>query len=1140
MESTSSSWLDETRKRVAAQRANMKLLAEAEPLESDKLSKLDSSLKKLTAFMKKTKCINSSNPASQLLPELDKLNLLKFLDEIASNICEAKIKASEVIDLVTFVVQLSCRYGQFPEMLLNEIKKNVPYRKSDKIENPSKLKIDLKFLGELILNGVFAKPGIELLGSVLNYLVQTDSTEYSHVSILFPFCRPTLFDFVGFVPFSEKSKINPNEDELEELTTTALTENNRKAVKNLLNNYYDSLMKQLNKVRIQMNKIHKSIKRQERTRGDAAQSDRQEFESTKQNYEKLKQLAIDFAEVISQEVPQMDEEPSDDEIDEAAVKQLEGDLTDGRMSLWPDRDTMNFYESLIDSNRLSPMKTEHGNDEGENEPEATEEPATQVTFVDSVDAVDLTELENSSDQVTVDEQIEEDDLEETIEEQVLSPQPESNQEKIFDVMYQPQFVGVQMTPFLENLSSAMNRDLIDKAAIHFVSFLGKKTNKKKLIAHFLNSPRDRLDLLPFYGRFLATINRVMSEVTESVTKELLIKFRSMAGGKIENKKTKESQKRMRKIEEGIFLSRFLGELTKFKVLPKAEALTCLRMLLVDLKNYKVDMAAVMIESAGIFLYRSPDSYAKMKVILEVLHRKMSLIKDPRQRILLENAYFSVLPPDENSTIVHMRDPLRSYISLLVRSISPSKRGRDPVKVLLGIDWTDPDLVDFLCSLLSDASSIKFDYLADVADAVRTLSDNFPDVGVFITDSVIETIRIALETNRLAHQQRLQSSVHYLIWLYICGVCEFDVIVHVLYQLITLGLNLESYSIDQLIRRTTRTRVAADLVVEVWEYVDRGLPRIQLDNFIHYLLLFHFTTQSLWNDRTEDLGEFPFIVTDAVQKMMKHIAKSSKKKAAKFAKDLETAKQNTARIENKYKFEVKKQLTQGLKMTGESGLAKIEEEDDDDEEGSEDEEESEDEGCDEEDVEDEQEGEGDMSEQDEDTKARYVDATAPEEIHVRVERKFDEKDDEFNREFEKMVADSIQMASHQPRQPVVDLTVPPSVRQKFERKVNFAGESSDGPRNIQMALMTRAKGKPLLKQVNMQVSQSMKDSWDQQRKTTEQERQHVKEITLQLNERIQQRVDDESTMNPPQAVPSKFIADPAECHIPAGPRQRYQH
>ena len=299
------------------------------------------------------------------------------------------------------------------------------------------------------------------------------------------------------------------------------------------------------------------------TSGDAAQSDRQEFESTKQNYEKLKQLAIDFAEVVGQEIPQMDEEPSDDEIDEATVKQLEGDLTEGKMSLWPDRDTMNFYENLIDSNRLSPMKTEHGNEEGENETETTEEVTTQVTFMDSVDAVDLTELENSPDQVTADEPMEEEDLDETIEEQVVSPQLESNQEKIFDVMYQPQFIGVQMTPFLENLSSAMNRDLIDKAAIHFVSFLGKKSNKKKLILHFLNSPRDRLDLLPFYGRFLATINRVMPEVTDSVVKELLIKFRSMAGGKTDSKKTKELQKRTKKIEESVFLSRFLGELVGF-------------------------------------------------------------------------------------------------------------------------------------------------------------------------------------------------------------------------------------------------------------------------------------------------------------------------------------------------------------------------------------------------------------------------------------------------------------------------------------------------------------------------------------------------------------------------------------------------
>lgn len=144
MESTSSLWFEDVKKRVAQQRADIKLLKESEPLDESKLSKLDSSLKKLTAFMKKTKTISSTNTAIQLLPELDKLNLLKFLDEIALNICDTKVKQSEIMDLVTFVLQMSCRYEQFPELLLIELKKNIPHRKSDKIESPNKVKTDLR------------------------------------------------------------------------------------------------------------------------------------------------------------------------------------------------------------------------------------------------------------------------------------------------------------------------------------------------------------------------------------------------------------------------------------------------------------------------------------------------------------------------------------------------------------------------------------------------------------------------------------------------------------------------------------------------------------------------------------------------------------------------------------------------------------------------------------------------------------------------------------------------------------------------------------------------------------------------------------------------------------------------------------
>lgn len=146
--------------------------------------------------------------------------------------------------------------------------------------------------------------------------------------------------------------------------------------------------------------------------------------------------------------------------------------------------------------------------------------------------------------------------------------------------------------------------------------------------------------------------------------------------------------------------------------------------------------------------------------------------------MLENAYFSVIPPEEPEMGGQIRDPLRSYISLLIRSMNSNRRGRDPVKILAGIDWADSGLVDFLCSELSDVCAVRFDNLADIADNVRSLADDFADVGIFVTDNVLETIRIALETNKISYQQRLFGCCTYLNWLYVCGVCELNVVIHV--------------------------------------------------------------------------------------------------------------------------------------------------------------------------------------------------------------------------------------------------------------------------------------------------------------------------------------------------------------------------
>lgn len=119
-------------------------MAEAKHLDESGIRALDSTLKKVTAYMKKLKSIGTTVPPSSLIPELEKLNVSKFLDEIARNICEAKIKISDLPSLVDFCVKVASLYQEFPSILITELKKRIPFKKSDTIANPSKLRVDLK------------------------------------------------------------------------------------------------------------------------------------------------------------------------------------------------------------------------------------------------------------------------------------------------------------------------------------------------------------------------------------------------------------------------------------------------------------------------------------------------------------------------------------------------------------------------------------------------------------------------------------------------------------------------------------------------------------------------------------------------------------------------------------------------------------------------------------------------------------------------------------------------------------------------------------------------------------------------------------------------------------------------------------
>jgi regulator of nonsense transcripts 2 len=70
-----------------------------------------------------------------------------------------------------------------------------------------------------------------------------------------------------------------------------------------------------------------------------------------------------------------------------------------------------------------------------------------------------------------------------------------------------------------------------------------------------------------------------------------------------------------KIESKLKVCRFIGEMVKFKMFPKSEALFCLKQLLFDFSHHHIEMACTLVEACGRFLFRSPESHQRTKIYL---------------------------------------------------------------------------------------------------------------------------------------------------------------------------------------------------------------------------------------------------------------------------------------------------------------------------------------------------------------------------------------------------------------------------------------------------------------------------------------------------------------------------------------------
>lgn len=595
-------------------------------------------------------------------------------------------------------------------------------------------------------------PGQEWLYGTLRDLLATDR-EHANVPILIALLKALGPHLLG--P-PDPSHNTPTEYVV---PTTPLLEAPMAArFRKLCETYFATLSKRIVKE-------HQRLQDQDRRNHEAYIRSGEIFEDRQQNYEKLSKTVdkiIDSGKLLSDLVGVPMPTLSDASkqagnslgVNLDSKSSLKGERSDEAFasgkSPWEDEDTRRFYEDLVDLRDMIPpslLGTIQTTDDAQAKSSQPTSPIASPTLSQkSFDSKSLIATQDTASQ------------EATAPDEQLSAGP-----------------AAQLNALLARLPEMTNRTLIDSAAVEF-ALMNSKAARKRLAKQIAAVPRNRSDLLPYYGRLIATLNPFMPDIAKAVLDTLDDEFRYL------------HRKRSHDVgEQRAKNVRFIGELTKFKITPSHTIFHCFKVLLDDFSGPNVDSLAVLLETCGRFLLRTEDSSERMRSLLEMLRRKRAVQNlDHRQTLLIDNAYYQCNPPERKTIKAKQRSPMELYIRHLVYDELNARSVDKVLKLMCKLHWDDPETLTVLTEVFLRVWRVRLNSIHLLSLLIADLTPHYPGFVVSIVDGVCEDIRIGMETNLFKHNQRRVAMMQYLGELYVYRVVHSGLVLDVLWSLITFG------------------------------------------------------------------------------------------------------------------------------------------------------------------------------------------------------------------------------------------------------------------------------------------------------------------------------------------------------------------
>ena len=819
------------------------------------LSRLDSSIKKNSAFVKKLKNLTDST-RDTVLKDISTLNISKYLTEVVAALVELKLKASEIPMYLEICSKIHRMYPEFPGLFLEQWQKGLP-KCMQEITNYSKLRNDLRIFSELILIGIFSlKDSLQMLGNLLKLLLSEKQSV--NLNVVLNFCKNCGWDYAGLVPRRLIVLAHKHKEQIP--SSSFLSTERQKGLRMLLKDYYAQICKQIVADHRALKKRELENKQVLITRGELSEKKKNIYEENKANFQKLWSSVQQFGELLNEDLPELKNDDPDDDLDKQTLLNIDSSgikINSIDVPLWDDDNLKAFYEQLPNLKNEIPahlykdsikekyqkskkeenkqekmdrlenkelfekIEQEKQELEKQQQQETSSKPtATTTELSDEALAKNLTkELINESDED------ESDNIENALDKLQLDSDDEDSKTNkkssaatngkpsstiATPITTNKEVMKVTLDELLNMLLNCVTKDTIDKAAYNFCLNFNTKSNRKKLIRALFTCPRTRLDLLPFFARFVAIINPIMPLVGADLVYLLKKDFRFHL-----NKKDQIN------IESKIKTVRYVGELTKFGVFPKDETMQCLKILILDFSHHQIEMACNLLEVCGRYLYLSPSTHIKCNLLLQQMLRKKSLIPIQTKYIsMIENAYYNSCPNLQTAGGQLIQNELRqqeleeplSDVQLYFKHLIQKELDRKSLDKVLNLirrfDYTDKEFVSFAVKCLSEIWLIKYFNIKYLANCLSALSQYQPVVGHQVVDCILEEMRLMIEINSIKYNQRRTAVVRYLGELYNYRLIDSSIVVNALYLLISYGVN-PNYELFDLALKEKASKLTAN-------------------------------------------------------------------------------------------------------------------------------------------------------------------------------------------------------------------------------------------------------------------------------------------------------------------------------------------